>query len=69
MIASIAGAEQSLPRTVSRKPFAIPDWALRLYFAVFPALVALFLTVQAVRAQIPDVDVAPAAPVSATKAQ
>ena len=43
-----------------RSRFTVPDAAIRIYFAMFPALVVLFLTVQAVRAQIPDIDVAPA---------
>ncbi len=64
MIATTTITRTSQPKLMR---FTVPDAVIRVYFAMFPALVVLFLTVQAVRAQIPDIDVAPAsAPTVAT---
>ncbi len=68
MIATRMMIARSASPRVRRATFAIPDTVIRIYFALFPALIALFIGVQAVRAQIPDVDVAPASHIAMTKA-
>ena len=67
MIATTTVTRTSQPK---HSRFAVPDAVIRIYFAMFPALVVLFLTVQAVRAQIPEIDVAPTpAPTVSTSAR